>query len=119
MIRWRHVFEALAEHYGLKLEEPQPFTLAEQMPPQYAGLWDEIVAEHNLEPTPWATLVDWHFGDAILGSTSDNVSSTIKVRKAGFHDCYDTIERTLELLDELAERKIVPPGALTRHAKAY
>ncbi|MBU8826606.1 SDR family oxidoreductase [Mycolicibacterium goodii] len=107
VIRWRHVFEAIAEHYGLAVAEPQPMRLTEQMP-QYAALWDTIVAKHGLQPTPWAQLVDWKFGDAILGSESDNVSSTIKIRQAGFTGCFDTIDRTLELLDQLAEQRIIP-----------
>lgn len=109
VIRWRHLFEAIAAHFELAIEEPQPLTLTEQMP-LYADLWDEIVEEHGLQQTPWATLVDWNFGDAILGATSDNISNTTKVRKAGFHDCYDTIDRTLELLDDLAAQKIIPPA---------
>lgn len=28
VIRWSHVWAALAEHYGLQLEEPQPMVLA-------------------------------------------------------------------------------------------
>ena len=112
VIRWRHMFEAIAEHFDLDIEEPQPLRLTEQMP-FYADLWDRIVQEHGLQPTPWATLVDWKFGDAILGATSDNVSSTIKVRQAGFGACHDTIQRTLELLDDLAEQRIIPPARRT------
>lgn len=108
VIRWKHVFEAIGERYGLRVAEPQPLTLSEQMP-LYAELWDQIVAEHGLTPTPWATLVDWHFADMILNSQFDNVSSTIKIRRAGFADCYDTIDRLLELFDGLIERKIIPP----------
>ncbi|OBC17137.1 NAD-dependent dehydratase [Mycobacterium sp. 852013-50091_SCH5140682] len=109
VLRWRHLFEAIGAHFNVEVAEPQPFTLNEHMP-FYADLWDQIVAEHGLTPTPWSTLVDWRFGDAIMGSTSDNVSSTIKVRKAGFDECHDTIDRTLELLDDLAEKKIIPPA---------
>lgn len=106
VIRWRHMFEAIAKHCGLEIEEPQPVTLTEQMP-LFAGLWDEIVKNYGLRQTSWSTLVDWNFGDAILGATSDNVSSTIKVRQAGFDGCYDTIDRTLELLDNLGEAHII------------
>lgn len=107
VIRWRHLFEALAQHFELDLEEPQPLTLTEHMP-LHADLWDRMVVDHDLRHTPWSTLVDWAFGDAIFGATSDNVSSTIKVRQAGFDGCYDTIDRTLELLDDLAEQRIIP-----------
>jgi nucleoside-diphosphate-sugar epimerase len=107
-VRWRQVFEAIAAHYGLPVAEPQPFRLAEQMP-AYTQLWERMVATHGLQPTPWSTLVDWRFGDAIFGANSDNVSSTIKVRQAGFGDCFDTVSRTLELLDDLARRRVIPP----------
>lgn len=109
VIRWSHLFEAIADHYGIAVADPQPLSLSEQMP-LYADQWDQIVAEHGLEPTPWATLVDWRFADMILGSEWDNVSSIIKIRQAGFADCYDTIDRLLELLDDLAGRKIIPPA---------
>lgn len=107
VIRWRHLFEAIADRFGLDVEEPQPMSLTEQMP-LYAGIWDRIVQRHGLQATDWSTLVDWRFGDAILGATWDNVSSTIKVRRAGFDGCYDTIDRTLELLDDLAAKGIIP-----------
>lgn len=107
LIRWSHLWAAIAEHYGLDLAEPQQVVLAEQMP-LYADLWDEIVEEHGLEKTPLATLVDWNFADMIFGSTWDNVSSTIKIRQVGFADCHDTVNRVLELLDGLATKNIVP-----------
>lgn len=107
VIRWRHLFEAIANHYDLPVAEPQRFALSEQMP-QYANLWDEIVAEHQLIPTPWPALVDWRFGDMILNSDFDNVSSTVKIRMAGFTSCHDTILRTLELLNQLAEQRVIP-----------
>lgn len=107
LIRWQHLFEAIADRFDLELAPPQPFTLSEQMP-LHADLWDRIVREHGLRQTPWDTLVDWRFGDAILGATTDNVSSTIKLRQAGFDGCYDTIDRTLELLERLGEQRIIP-----------
>lgn len=107
VLRWSHVWAALAAHYGLRLEEPQTIVLADQMPLLEAE-WDAIVREHDLVPTAFSDLVDWRFGDMILNSTWDNVSSTIKLRKAGFADCFDTIDRFIELLDALGERRIIP-----------
>lgn len=34
--------------------------------------------------------MDWRFGDFIFNSSYDNISSTIKGRKAGFQDCIDS-----------------------------
>ncbi|WP_080791921.1 SDR family oxidoreductase [Corynebacterium pacaense] len=107
VFRWRQLFEAIAGHYGIPTGEPQGFRLSEHMP-AYAGVWEGIVDRHGLRRTPWDTLVDWNFGDAILNAPGDNVSSTIKVRRAGFTGCHDSIPRIIELLDDLADRRIIP-----------
>lgn len=109
--RWSQMFEAIAEHYGMTLGGPQEIPLAQTMP-GYRELWEQIVAEYDLVPTPWDHLVDWRFADFIFGSDFDNISSTIKIRQAGFADCYDSRDRMLQLLDDLAERKIIPPAGL-------
>ncbi|WP_018296599.1 SDR family oxidoreductase [Corynebacterium lubricantis] len=108
VFRWSHLFAAIADHYGMKLEEPQEMKLAERMP-TYQPLWNQMVGHHGLRHITWEQTVDWNFADMIWNSEWDNVSSTIKVRKAGFQGCHDTITRTLELLDDLIERKIIPP----------
>lgn len=109
VIRWSHLWRALAEHFDIPLEEPKSIMLADHMPAQ-EEVWNRIVAKHDLIPTPYAELVNWRFGDMILNSTWDNVSSTIKLRQAGFQDCFDTQERILDLIDDLAQRRVVPPA---------
>jgi nucleoside-diphosphate-sugar epimerase len=106
-VRWRHVWTAIARHYSLDLAEPMPMSLAESMPTK-APVWEAIVAKNGLVETPWSDLVDWSFGDFIFNSDFDNVSSTIKIRKAGFDGCLDSEDRMLELLDGLANRRIIP-----------
>lgn len=113
VIKWSHLFKAIAAHYDMPLEEPQEFNLASQMP-MHGELWNEIVREHGLQPNMLGQLVDWRFGDMILNSTWDNISNTIKLRHAGFHGCFNTIDRTLALLDELAARKIIPAARSAR-----
>jgi nucleoside-diphosphate-sugar epimerase len=108
IFHWREIFQTIAEHYNLPFEDPQPMVLAEHMP-LYRGLWDEMRERYGLVSGSYESVVDWRFGDMILNSTWDNVSSTIKVRKAGFGNCYDSASRFIELLDDLVERKIIPP----------
>ena len=107
-VRWRHVFPALAEHFGMPLADPQPISLVEHMADKGA-LWQRLVERHGLVDVAWEDLVGWAFGDFILHSGFDNVSSTIRVRQAGFGDCYDTQDRLLELVDRLAARRAIPP----------
>jgi hypothetical protein len=40
---------------------------------------------------------------------SASLMSTIKARKAGFHECVDTATMFVELLRRLQQEKILPP----------
>ncbi|MDR2256111.1 MAG: SDR family oxidoreductase [Arthrobacter sp.] len=110
VFRWRQLFDAIARRFELELAEPQCMNLATQMP-QHAGLWAHLAESFELHTPDLASVVDWRFTDAILGSTWDNVSSTIKVRQAGFSASLHSVERIVDLLEDLVLRKILPPLA--------
>jgi len=107
-LRWRHLFPAFARAFGMPAAEPQPVPLAEAMADR-REVWERLVARHDLVPTPYEDLVRWEFGEFIFTSGFDNVSSTVKLRQAGFADCLDTEDRFLELFEQLAARKVIPP----------
>ncbi|MGY1915464.1 SDR family oxidoreductase [Blastococcus sp. SYSU DS0973] len=107
-IRWRHLFPAFARHLGMEHAEPQPVPLAEAMADR-RDVWERLAARHGLVSTPYEDLVRWEFGEFIFTSGFDNVSSTIKLRQAGFADCLDTEHRFLELFDRLAADGVIPP----------
>ncbi len=107
-LRWRHLWPRFARHVGMAVAEPQPVPLAEAMRDR-RDVWERLAARYDLVPTPYEDLVGWEFGEFILTSGFDNVSSTIKLRQAGFADCLDTGDRFLELFDQLAARKVIPP----------
>jgi nucleoside-diphosphate-sugar epimerase len=107
-LRWRHLWPRFARHFGMDVAEPQPVPLAEAMRDR-REVWERLAARHDLVPTPYEDLVGWDFGEFIFTSGFDNVSSTIKLRQAGFADCLDTGDRFLELFDRLAGARVVPP----------
>ncbi|WP_258062555.1 SDR family oxidoreductase [Arthrobacter sp. B0490] len=107
-IRWRHLWPVFARHFGMDHAEPQPVPLAEAMP-HHEELWKGMVATYDLVPTPFEDLAGWSFGDFLFRSGFDNVTSTIKARRHGFTDCLDTEERFIELFDQLAAQRIIPP----------
>jgi len=107
-LRWRHLFPAVARHVGMEFAEPQPVPLAEAMADR-RDVWERLVDRHGLVGTPYEDLVRWEFGEFIFTSGFDNVSSTIKLRQAGFGDCLDTEDRFLQLFDRLAHDKVIPP----------
>jgi hypothetical protein len=52
--------------------------------------------------------VAWRFGDFIFNSGFDNITSTIKARRAGFHDCIDTEDMFSHLFDDLRQKRVIP-----------
>lgn len=56
-------------------------------------IWESLVKEHELVPTPWAKLVNWSFFDNAIAPGVDVIVSNIKIRQAGFAHCFDTEER--------------------------
>lgn len=48
-------------------------------------------------------MVHWQFGDFIFHLGFDNISSTIKTRRAGFHDCIDTEDMFARFFNDLRQ----------------
>jgi hypothetical protein len=71
-------------------------------------VWDAIVRKHGLQPLPYEQVSSWPFADAILRLMQYNVSSTIKARRAGFHDCIDTEEMFLSFFADLRRMRVIP-----------
>lgn len=71
-------------------------------------LWNSLVGKHNLRDYPYGQIVSWRFGDMIFKTTFDNITSTIKARKHGFHDCIDSEEMYIEMLTDLREQRYIP-----------
>jgi hypothetical protein len=64
--------------------------------------------KYNLQPTPYEQVAGWQFGDFIFGSGFDNITSTIKARRTGFHDCIDTEDMFSQLFDDLRRKRVIP-----------
>lgn len=107
LFRWRDLWPRLAAFFGVPRGEVRTRSLADLMGDK-GDVWDRLVAEHGLQPYKMEQLVNWRWGDFIFGSTYDNVSSTIKIRKTGFADCMDSEECYLNALEKLRKEKIIP-----------
>lgn len=77
-------------------------SLSEAMPSRKA-VWEELVERFDLVDTPFDELVGWGVGDFLFHHEYDNITSTVKVRQAGFADTLDTQTRLPELFDKLVE----------------
>ncbi|MGI4748417.1 MAG: SDR family oxidoreductase [Janthinobacterium lividum] len=105
--RWRHLWPELARFFDMGTDEPQPMPLAQQMADK-GPIWDAIVTKYGLVPTPLDRLVSWPFVDMLLSVPFDLVQSTIKIRKAGFHDCIDTNDSLSTQLGRLRSMRLIP-----------
>ena len=73
-----------------------------------APVWDAIVRERGLVPTPWSELVAWPFGDFVFGTGFDLVSDTDAIRAAGFGETIDSATAILDAIGRLRSRRILP-----------
>lgn len=105
--RWQHMWPRIAKMFGMEVADPVPTPLTVYMKDK-AGLWERIVREHNLQAIPYEHLASWAFGDFIFNSGFDNISSTIKARRAGFHECIDTEDMFSEFFDRIRGERVIP-----------
>jgi nucleoside-diphosphate-sugar epimerase len=105
--RWQHMWPRIARCFGMEVADPVPMPLATYMADK-GKLWERMTEKYGLRPIPYGELVSWAFGDFILNSGFDNISSTIKARRAGFHACIDTEEMFATFFDRLRTDRIIP-----------
>ena len=106
------LWPTLARHFGMQMSEPEPQRLQDIMPTK-AHIWEQIAREQQLRPVPYEKLVgpSWQFADfnfAAGKNPAPVVVSTIKLRQAGFHDCIDTEDMLVELLELYQTEGILP-----------
>ena len=64
--------------------------------------------QHGLQPMRLEDIAQWNFADWVFRQTYDIVSSTTKLRRAGFHEAVDTEEMFLDHLARYREARILP-----------
>jgi hypothetical protein len=93
--------------FEMAVADPIPISLTEYMAGK-GPVWDAIVKKHNLQLIPYEQIVAWPFGDFIFHTEFDNIASTIKARRAGFHDCMDTEDMFSEFFQKLRATNVLP-----------
>jgi nucleoside-diphosphate-sugar epimerase len=106
-LRWQHMWPRIAKMFGMEIADPVPFLLSTYMADK-GPVWDAIVKKENLQPIPYEQIVSWGYGDFAFRQDFDNVSSTIKVRRAGFHDCIDSESMFSQFFEKLREMRVLP-----------
>ena len=105
--RWQHLWPKIARAFRMEVAEPVPTPLATYMADK-GELWARMTEKYGLRPIRYESLVSWPFGDFIFNSGFDNISSTIKARRAGFQSCIDTEDMFTSFFEQLRADRIIP-----------
>jgi nucleoside-diphosphate-sugar epimerase len=107
VFRWSRMWPKIAAFFDLDVAPPLTMQLAEIMADKN-DLWDDLVAAHGLQPTPYSAVSSWQFGDFVFGWDYDVIADTSKARRAGFHEYVETEEMFLRTFQSLRDRKLIP-----------
>ncbi len=115
VVHWPSFWPAFAELVGAEYadEALEPNSLAQwAQNPEVERVWQALVAEHDLLPGTLAERAgsSFDFADAVLGCAggATTLLSTIKLRRAGFGECIDSLAMCEELLAEMADSRLIP-----------
>ena len=112
---WQEVWPALAGAFGMTQGADEPLRVAPFLA-EHAHVWDRLVQRHGLRPIAIDALVgeSHHYIDALLRANVEQLTppilvSTIKLRRAGFGNCFDSEDTLTHWLRVLSDRKLIPP----------
>lgn len=107
VFRWETVWPAVARHFDMEVGRVRHMSLIQWMSDK-SGVWDDIVRKNDLQPLPLDRIASWAFADFVFGWDYDVISSTTRIRKAGFHSILDTQDMILTQLKDFQDRRIIP-----------
>jgi len=105
--RFEHVWPRIARHFGMETAAPQQIDLVQFMADK-EPLWDAIVARYELAPTAFRDAANWSYANYAFSCDWDIMSSTIKARQYGFHDCMDSPGMLIQHLVRLGDERLIP-----------
>ncbi|MBT9386845.1 SDR family oxidoreductase [Pseudooceanicola sp. CBS1P-1] len=107
IFRWNHLWKRIAAHLEMDAAEPMPISLTQMMADK-GPLWERMKQKYDLVDVPFEKVAAWGFGDFIFNCDWDVISSTTRIRQAGFGDVVDSEEMILRLIDDFRARKVIP-----------
>ena len=106
-IRWSNAWPRFADFFGMTAGGVSTVKLADEMRDK-AGVWDRIVERHGLLRVPLSERAVWSYADFNLARGYDIMSSTLKLRQHGFHECMDTEQMFLEHFARFRAQRAIP-----------
>ena len=113
VLLWDDIWEGIAERFSMPVGEHRPRELA-RWQPEVQDTWRRIASAHELVQPDLDRLLgsSWQFADRNLGygfeRPNDRVLSPIKLRQAGFANCYDTEDAIHHWLERMQDARLIP-----------
>jgi nucleoside-diphosphate-sugar epimerase len=107
IFRWKHVWPKIAAHFDMKVGETRTLKMHDWMADK-EPVWQRVVKRYGLKPQPLGNVALWAYADSQLSQDYDVITSTTKLRHAGFHEVVDTEEMFIRHLTSYREAKILP-----------
>jgi nucleoside-diphosphate-sugar epimerase len=106
-VRWRYLWPLVADLFGLEVGSVGEMYLPEFMADK-GPLWDEMVARHGLAPYRLEELASWTYGAFAFGASWDEMSSSVKARRDGFHAAIDSFDMVRDVIAGYRREKLIP-----------
>lgn len=107
VFRWERVWPRIAAHFGMRCGDVRPASLEASMRDMEPA-WQRVVQRHALRPSRLADVAAFAFGDFVFRLDHDMMSSTTRIRQAGFHEVVDSEAMFLRQLAQYREARILP-----------
>ena len=107
LFRWNRLWPRIADAFDMPCGSVRPLRLAEVMPGKEA-VWSRICERYGLSSRSLSEVANWGYLDATLERTWDEILSTTKARRHGFHEWEDSEARLLALIGEYRAARILP-----------
>jgi nucleoside-diphosphate-sugar epimerase len=105
--RWEQLWPELARFFGVAQGPVDTLDLI-QFIEENAQTWESIREKHQLQDYRLSELASGKFGNWVYSTDYDIVSSTTKLRQAGWHKMVDSEAMYPRLLAELRAQRIIP-----------
>ncbi|MGI9435628.1 MAG: SDR family oxidoreductase [Geminicoccaceae bacterium] len=106
LVRWCQFWPKLADAFQIPCGCVRPMRLVDVMADKQP-VWQQITKHHGLKSQPLAAVANWAYVDGTLERTWDEIQSTMKARKFGFHDCADSEEDFLRILARYRDAELL------------
>lgn len=105
--RWQDLWPRLAALFELEPGGVATETLADSHH-DCDVLWTRLAKEHGLSEPDLGRIASWSYGDFMFRIGWDDMSSTLKIRRAGFDRVRGSWESIADALTEYRRRRVIP-----------